>query len=78
MNNDGFVIQEGDLITLYSVESDKRIVDPGLEVLNELEHASSISFDQLLISGRKIDAVFFHLPKEPYGFFSNCDFVNNT
>ena len=72
MNNDGFVIQEGDVITLYSVESDKRIVDPGLEVLNEMESATrNLSFDQLLLSGQQVDAVFFHLPEEPYGFLSN-------
>lgn len=50
---------------------DKRIIDIGLDVLNELKSASSISFDHLLISGRQVDAVFFHLPQEPYGFLSN-------
>ena len=51
---------------------DKRIIDIGLEILNEMESATStLSFDHLLISGRKVDAVFFHLPEEPYGFLSN-------
>lgn len=50
---------------------DRRIIDTGLEILNELEHASRLSFDRLLISGRQVNAVFFHLPEEPYGFLSN-------
>ena len=51
---------------------DKRIIDTGLEIINELESAArSLSFDRLLISGRQVDAVFFHLPEEPYGFLSN-------
>ena len=51
---------------------DKRIIDTGLEILNELESSSSsLSFNHLLISGRQVDAVFFHLPQEPYGFLSN-------
>ena len=29
------------------------------------------TFDKLLISGLKTDAVFFHKPEEPYGFLSN-------
>ena len=51
---------------------DRRIIDTGLAVLSELETAStSTSFDHLQISGRQVDAVFFHLPEEPYGFLSN-------
>lgn len=51
---------------------DKRIIDTGLDVLDELNSSSSsLSFDRLLISGRQVDAVFFHLPQEPYGFLSN-------
>lgn len=51
---------------------DKRIIDTGLEILNEMESATrNLSFDHLLLSGRPVDAVFFHLPEEPYGFLSN-------
>ena len=27
--------------------------------------------DKLFIAGRKVDAVYFHLPEEPFGFLSN-------
>lgn len=53
---------------------DKRIIDTGNKVLAELSLSSSksnTSFEHLLISGRQVDAVFFHLPQEPYGFLSN-------
>lgn len=51
---------------------DKRIIEVGNKVLTDLGYASSsTSFEHLLISGRQVDAVFFHLPEEPYGFLSN-------
>ena len=53
---------------------DNRIIETGKKILAEVESSKSSScthFEQLLISGRQIDAVFFHLPQEPYGFLSN-------
>lgn len=53
---------------------DKRIIDTGNRVLAELSvpsTRSNTSFEHLLISGRQVDVVFFHLPNEPYGFLSN-------
>lgn len=53
---------------------DKRIIDTGNKVLAELNASSSrcnTSFEHILISGRQVDAVFFHLPNELYGFLSN-------
>ena len=51
---------------------DKRIIDTGIEILNELNSSSSsLLFENLLISGRQVEAVFFHLPNELYGFLSN-------
>ena len=51
---------------------DKRIIEMGNNVLTDLGYASSItSLEHLLISGQQVDAVFFHLPEEPYGFLSN-------
>lgn len=53
---------------------DKRIIDIGNKVLVELGSSTSCcvtDFDQLLICDRYVDAVFFHLPDEPYGFLSN-------
>lgn len=51
---------------------DKRIIEMGNKVLTDLGYAGEgTSFKQLLISGRQVDAVFFHLPEEPYGFLSN-------
>lgn len=51
---------------------DKRIIEMGNKVLTDLGYTgSSSSCDRLLISGRQVDAVFFHLPEEPYGFLSN-------
>lgn len=39
------------------------------EAISEMMGMPSMS--KLLISGRKVDAVYFHLPDEPYGFLSN-------
>lgn len=51
---------------------DKRIIEMGNKVLTDLGYAGEgTSFKQLLISGRQVDAVFFHLPQESYGFLSN-------
>lgn len=53
---------------------DNRIIETGKKILAEVESSKSSScthFEQLLISGRQVDAVFFHLPQEPYGFLSN-------
>ena len=53
---------------------DRRIIDTGNKVLAELNISTSRSnteFDQLLIFDHHVDAVFFHLPQEPYGFLSN-------
>lgn len=40
------------------------------------------TFEKLQISDREVDAVFFHKPKEPYGFLSNWFYspftINNT
>lgn len=33
--------------------------------------STSHNMDQLQINGRKLDAVFFHLPEEPHGYLSN-------
>lgn len=46
-------------------------------ILKEANHQVAVitkqnpEFDKLHISDREVDAVFFHKPEEPYGFFSN-------
>ena len=51
---------------------DKRIIEMGNKVLTDLGYTGrGTSFEHLLLSGRLVNAVFFHLPEEPYGFLSN-------
>lgn len=53
---------------------DKRIIDTGNKVLSEFDPSTSsrgTDFEQLFISDHQVNAVFFHLPQEPYGFLSN-------
>jgi len=51
---------------------DKRIIEMGNKVLIDLGYTGrGTSFEHLLLSGQQVNAVFFHLPKEPYGFLSN-------
>lgn len=67
-----FEKKAGHSIEIVFAVLDKRIIDTGLEILNEMESATrNFSFDHLLLSGRPVDAVFFHLPEESYGFLSN-------
>ncbi len=65
---------------IFAVLSDE-ILKVGNEVLLENSTLNSIKaspsqssemiYDKLKISGREVDAVFFHLPDEPYGYLSN-------
>ena len=61
---------------------DDEILAMGIEALHDIDSADSDKsdgyqkssrrkFDNLTISGKKHDAIFFHLPNEPFGFLSN-------
>lgn len=41
------------------------------ETLNTIQKQQKPKFDHLIIEGRMVPAIYFHLPEEPYGFLSN-------
>lgn len=61
-----------EMVELYRSEYSKFsaiLKEANLQIASVIDRKST--FDKLKISDREVDAVFFHLPQEPYGFLSN-------
>lgn len=68
-----FLDKGNQIDVVFAVISDEtlKIGEKTLKEIAPMYAPAMKTFDTLLISGQKVDAVFFHKPEEPYGFLSN-------
>jgi ribA/ribD-fused uncharacterized protein len=67
-----FLDQHNDIsLDIVFAVLDDKIIEIGKRALQENNISCPGVPDKLVISGKKVDAVFFHKPEEPYGYLSN-------